>query len=70
MSKDENKEICKHCRHFLNTDVQQGICRRYPPQLFVAGMSQQGAVMGAGQPTTAKKSTCGEYSPDVSALDA
>jgi len=69
-NKEEKTDVCRNCRHYLKTDIQQGLCRRYPPVPMVMGMNQQGPVMGAGQPVVNDKGTCGEFSPKDSVIQA
>jgi len=66
---------CENCRYFMHAPALPaplGLCRRYPPQLILIGMSQPTIVTPNGPPvpqpitqstfpTVIREGWCGEY---------
>lgn len=53
-----NEQRCENCKHWLSHGDFEGSCRRYPPQVFMAGSHT-----GPSQrfPRTQAGEACGEH---------
>lgn len=59
----EDNARCGNCKYFVFSDIkniQQGECRRFPPEHFILS-TPQGLSSVCGFPTTKSISNCGEY---------
>jgi hypothetical protein len=57
---------CSDCKHYHKTDISQGECRRWIPQLVVMPAPQVGGFRSQPQiasmfPPTKAENWCGEY---------
>lgn len=67
---DDAKECCAKCAYYFDpTDnPQTGLCRRFPPGVFVVGHQQMvggtpALITQAAHPPMAPNGWCGEFSP-------